>query len=185
MLAVLQTSPVPFWSRYGQTDGVHFGHVLTGDTHEELAWDMVEQYFDDPMGPSEFGGGSPGGAVMILSADSIEPNLTRAMAYKAQRFSEAWWESQRMRMLGFLGGGYVAELSVAEFRRMFSERTLLAIYLSVMIGRGFAMHHGMPRRPLDAEVALDYLAENHYLHWLDETNPNALLEITTRKQVRA
>lgn len=181
MLAVFKTSPVPFWSPYGRHDGVPFGHVLTGDTHAELAWDMVEQFFDNPMGPSDFGGGATG-AIMIMSAEAIEPNLTRSLDNKAQRFGEGWWEAQRIRMLAFFGSGYVAELAPADFRRLFPPEALLAIYLTVLIGRHFAKSHGMPRRPLDAEVALAYLAEHHYLFWLDELDPHALRDLVAGKK---
>lgn len=172
MLAFFEYHNVP---RYVGTTGPGAnGFILSGDTYDELAWDLVEQFMDSPITENTtFRGGSVG-VGFIVDALDLKPNLMKAMRYHEARFTDEWWKRQEWQVVDFVGGSHANEMSVADFRRLFTEDMLLRMYLISIIGRFYAKHHGIPSSPLTTEVALLWFHELGYLTWLEANDPRVL-----------
>jgi hypothetical protein len=177
MLALFWYSPIPHYALPNRDGQPAF--FLEGETFEDLAWDLVEQFFEGFMTQDVIHIATPqpvSGPFLMDGADFV-PSITKLNRYHEERFSEAWWDRHQWALVEFLGQGRLGEMAIANFREICPPRALLAIYLSVMIGRYYAQFHGFPEAPLDARVAIEWFAANNYLKWLPTQDSQAMSAI--------
>lgn len=173
MIALFWYMPIP---RRGSSRDGQPAFFLDGETPEEMAWDLVEMFFDGFATQDVLRGlatqGLGSGAGFLMDASEYDPNLLRTQRYHEQRFTDDWWRKKEWLLLDMLGGKGMANASFSKFQRLFLKDTLLMIHLSVMIGRYYSSHHGYPEDPMTAEVALNYFEEHGYLKRIPEAGPD-------------
>ena len=177
MLALFWYSPVPYW-RTSNRDGQP-GFFLSGDTYDELAWDLVEQFFDgfmttEPFKPMAWAAG-------LMGSSDFDPSLSRVNAYKERRFSDAWWNDQIKRFDSYFLNSPASSLYAGKsyFREQISEGDLLGYYLTIMISKYYGKHHGIPEWPGDSESTLEFFEKHTYLKWIPTDSLETMEKVMT------
>ena len=175
MLAVFQHRLYQPWHH---AQGVPAALVLEGESPEALAWDLVEQFFDDLELQDALR--TREAAAMVgnkVPVGAQRPSLSRTQRYHEARFTEAWWAQQAWTIADFLGHYQLGETGLAHFRERYTPPALLALYLSTMMGRYFVRTHGQPLEAIEPASALGYFEAHGYLQWLDARDPHAVTRI--------